>query len=173
MSTLTVWTFQSVTGAETAQDALKTLAEQNKITLHDAAAVTWELDDKKPHVHRLRHLVGKGAVKGSVVGFLIGALFLVPVAGVAVGVGLGALRGKSKRPAIDDEVVKQIREQVVPGTSALFVLSSDADLESVQPVMRALQPKLIRTDLDADQEQALRELAGETGETSSTTPAEA
>jgi uncharacterized membrane protein len=88
-----------------------------------------------------------------------------------VGVGLGALRGRSKRPGIDDEVVQQIREQVVPGTSALFVLSSDADLESVQPVMRALQPKLIRTDLDPDQEQTLRELAEGAGETpaSSTT----
>jgi uncharacterized membrane protein len=165
MSTLTVWTFGNVTGAETAQESLKSLAEQKKITLHDAAAVSWESGDKKPRVHRLQHLVGKGAVKGSVVGFLIGALFLVPVAGVAVGVGLGALRGKSKRPAIDDEVVQQIREQVVPGTSALFVLSSDADLESVQPVMRALHPKLIRTDLGPGQEQTLRELAEGAGET--------
>src|SRR3954451_11038480 len=172
MSTLTVWTFDNVTGAETAQESLKALAEQNKITLHDAAAVAWESGDKKPHVHRLQHLVGKGAVKGSVVGLLVGALFLVPVAGVAVGVGLGALRGKSKRPAVDDEVLQQIREQVVPGTSALFVLSSDADLESVQPVMRSLQPKLIRTDLDPEQEQTLRDLAEGAGETEapSTTP---
>ena len=161
MSTLTVWTFDNVTGAETAQEALKALAQQNKITLHDAAAVSWEHGDKKPHVHRLEHLTGKAALKGSVVGLLIGALFLVPVVGVAAGAGIGALRGKSKSRAagMDDEVLDQIKEQVVPGTSALFLLSSDADVESVRPVVRSLQPKLIRTNLDPDDEQELRALA--------------
>ena len=161
MSTLTVWTFQNVTGAEAAQDSLKALAEQNKITLHDAAAVSWEQGDKKPHVHRLEHLTGKAMVKGSVIGFLIGALFLVPVVGVAAGVGIGALRGRSKERAagLDEDVLKQIKEQVVPGTSALFLLSSDADVESVQPIIRSLQPTLIKTNLDAEQEAELRKLA--------------
>jgi uncharacterized membrane protein len=174
MSTLTVWAFDNVTGAETAQEALKALAQQNKIALQDAAAVSWEYGDKKPHVHRLEHLTGKGALKGSVVGFLIGALFLVPVLGVAAGAGIGALRGKGKSRAagMDDDVLRQIKEQVVPGTSALFLLSSDADVESVRPLVRSLQPKLIRTNLDPDQEQELRTLAEGSETTSeSSTPA--
>ena len=144
MATLTAWTFENVTGAETAQESLKTLAEQNKITLHDAAAVSWvvrrqETPRASTAAPRREGRCGRGASSAS--SSARSSWFPSPVSRSAWGwVPCGA--GPSGRRSTTRSV-KQIREQVVPGTSALFALSSDADLESVQPIMRTLQPKLI------------------------------
>lgn len=55
-------------------------------------------------------------------GFLFGILFFVPVFGLAVGAGLGAIFGKIEKPGIDKAFQEQIREIVKPGNSALFLV---------------------------------------------------
>jgi len=49
---------------------------------------------------------------------------------------------------------------VTPGTSALFLLSSDAVMDRVKAEFKDSSPELISTNLSAEQEAKLREAFG-------------
>jgi uncharacterized membrane protein len=51
---------------------------------------------------------------GHVLGFLFGLLFFIPVLGLAVGAGLGALMGKFAKTSIDRQFQEQVRDMVQP-----------------------------------------------------------
>jgi uncharacterized membrane protein len=162
MGTLTIWQFESAGGADAAAQTLQTLGQRNLITIQDAAVVSWPEGTKKPKLRQLRNLAGRGALSGAFWGMLFGLIFLVPLLGAAVGAAMGALSGSLTDIGIDDDLIKQIRDQVTPGTSALFVLSSDAVIEKVQEAFAGQEkPQLIFTNLAPEQENALREVFGE------------
>jgi uncharacterized membrane protein len=159
MATLTIWRFGIADGADRAAHTLEALARSKLITLHDAAVVSWPENRKKPGVRQLHNLAGRGALSGAFWGTLLGLLFLVPLLGAAVGAATGALAGGLTDVGIDDDLVKEIRQRVTPGTSALFVLSSDAVIDKVQEAFADLdQPELLFTNLSVEQERALREV---------------
>ena len=123
MDTLTVWTFPTAEGADEAVDRLRSLAEQGRITVDDAAVVSWPASRRKPKVRELGSLTGPGALWGGFWGLLLGLIFLVPLAGLAFGAGAGAVAGGLVDVGIDDAFIKRIRAEVEPGTSAAFVVS--------------------------------------------------
>jgi len=55
-----------------------------------------------------------------------------------------------------------VRDQVTPGTSALFVLTSEAAVDRIREAFTdGPHGDLVHTNLDAEQEAALREIFGE------------
>ena len=84
MTTLTVWKFDSTSGAQAAQERLLDLARQGVITVHDAATVTWEVGAKKPETAELVPTTGAGALGGAFWGLLMFGLsiFFVPLLAV-------------------------------------------------------------------------------------------
>jgi uncharacterized membrane protein len=156
VATLTVWKFDTPYGAEQAENTLQDLQKQELIRVHDAATVSWEEGRKKPKTRQLHSLTGSGALGGSFWGLLFGLIFFVPLLGVAIGAGLGALAGSMSDVGIDDRFIKDVREQVTPGTSALFVLTSDAVRDKVRDAFAGQRPQLISTNLSSEQEAALR-----------------
>jgi uncharacterized membrane protein len=54
-----------------------------------------------------------------------------------------------------------VRDQVTPGTSALFLLSSDAVIDRVKEEFPASDAELISTNLSNEQEAKLREAFAE------------
>src|SRR5215211_6599203 len=76
-------------------------------------------------------MTGGGAAFGALWGFLFGLIFFVPLLGMAIGAGMGALGGSLADFGIDDDFIKQVRERVTPGTSALFALTSEATVDRV------------------------------------------
>ena len=156
--TLTVWKFDTESGAETAVETLKDLQRQELITVHDAAVVSWAEGAKKPKTRQLSNLAGVGALGGAFWGLLFGILFFIPLIGAAVGAGIGALSGSLTDVGIDDSFIKQLKEKITPGTSALFVLTSDATLDRVHDEFKGQKAELISTNLSHDQEAALREV---------------
>ena len=161
MGTLTVWKFDSTNGAESALDLLKRLQKQELIQINDAAYVYWPVDRKKPKTEQLHNLTGAGALGGSFWGLLFGLIFFVPLLGLAVGVAMGALSGSMADVGIDDDFIRGVRENVTPGTSALFVMTSDAVMDKVHQAFEGQQMELIQTNLTDDQETKLRETFGE------------
>lgn len=161
MATLTVWKFDTAEGADVAKDTLKGLASQNLIVIHDAASVSWEVGKKKPKTKQLHDLAGAGALGGAFWGMLFGLIFFVPLLGAAIGAATGALAGSLSDVGIDDGFINRVRDQVTPGTSALFVMSSDAVMDRVRGAFAGQSPELIFTNLDNAQESALRDVFSE------------
>jgi uncharacterized membrane protein len=161
VATLTVWKFDTPSGAENASKTLKDLATKNLIVVHDAAVVEWEEGKKKPKTKQLNNLAAAGALGGAFWGMLFGLIFLVPLLGAAIGAATGALSASLADVGIDDKFIAGVREQVTPGTSALFVMSSDAVIDKVKDAFDDQRPELIFTNLDNEQERALQEVFGE------------
>jgi uncharacterized membrane protein len=161
VATLTVWKFPTPEGADQAEGTVLSLQKQQLITVHDAATVSWEQGKKRPKTRQANNLTGAGALGGSFWGLLFGLLFFVPLLGMAIGAGLGALAGSMGDVGIDDRFVKQVRDQVTPGTSALFLLTSDAVQDRVRDAFAGHQAELITTNLSKDQEAKLREAFAE------------
>jgi uncharacterized membrane protein len=156
MATLTAWKFETAEGADQAEAKLIELSKQELIRVQDAATVSWPADRKKPKTRQLENLTGAGAVGGAFWGLLFGILFFVPLLGLAIGAAAGAIGGSLADAGISDDFIKSVREQVTPGTSALFVLSSDAVLDKVVDAFKDTKAQLISTNLTNDQEAALR-----------------
>ncbi|WP_257624300.1 DUF1269 domain-containing protein [Streptomyces griseus] len=91
MSTLTVWKFRTAEGAESVEEALKSLQKEGLIKILDAAVVSWPADRAKPRTKQLLNLVGAGALSGTFWGMLFGLIFLMPLLGAAIGAAAGAL----------------------------------------------------------------------------------
>ncbi|MFD5434299.1 DUF1269 domain-containing protein [Kitasatospora sp. NPDC127067] len=157
MATLTVWRFPTANGADDALATLRRLGRQELIKVQDGAVVTWPEGARKPKTRHLSDMTGMGAVGGAFWGFLLGMVFFVPVLGAALGAAGGALGGHLAHVGIDEDFVKRLREKVTPGTSALFVLSSDAVLDPVRSAFEGLHAELLETNLSADEEARLRE----------------
>ncbi|MET7994708.1 MULTISPECIES: DUF1269 domain-containing protein [unclassified Amycolatopsis] len=160
MTTLTVWKFDSPDGADNAVDTLRSLAKQELIAIHDAATVSWKPDAKKPKTRQLRNLTAGGAMSGMFWGMLFGLIFLMPLIGAAIGAATGALAGSLTDVGIDDDFIKSVRDKITPGTSALFLMSSDAVVDKVKAAIEAggHKPELLQSNLSAEQEAALREM---------------
>jgi uncharacterized membrane protein len=90
-------------------------------------------------------------------GLLFGLIFFVPILGLAIGAGMGALAGSMRDVGISEDFINNVRDKVTPGSSALFLLSSDAVIDRVQAEFTGTQAELISTNLSMDQEQKLRE----------------
>ncbi|HEY3828664.1 MAG TPA: DUF1269 domain-containing protein [Solirubrobacteraceae bacterium] len=161
MATLTVWKFASAGGAEEAVRTLERLQGEELIQIHDAAVVEWPSDKKKPKTHQLNNLAGAGAMGGAFWGLLFGLIFFVPLLGLAIGAAAGALGGSMADVGIDDDFIKRVRAQVTQGTSALFVMTSDAVLDRVRDAFAGHEPELLETNLSGEQEGKLREVFAE------------
>jgi uncharacterized membrane protein len=161
MATLTVWKFADANGAERAIDTLMELQKQDLIKVHDAAVVSWPEDKKKPKTRQLHNLAGAGVLSGSFWGLLFGLIFFVPLLGMAIGAAAGALGGSLMDVGIDDEFIASVRAEITAGSSALFVMSSDAVVDKVRDAFVDAHPKLIHTNLSHEEEQKLAEFFGE------------
>ncbi len=161
MATLTVWKFPDAAGADQAEATLEQLQKQELIHIHDAATVSWPEGAKKPKTRQLNTRAGAGALGGSFWGLLFGLIFFVPLLGMAIGAAMGALTGSMSDVGIDDSFINGVRDQVTPGTSALFLMSSDAVMDKVKDAFDGQHVELIQTNLDDAQEAKLREVFAE------------
>lgn len=162
MATLTAWKFNAPYGADEALNKLEKLHSEILIQLHDAAAVvvSWELGRKKPRTHELHSTAKAGALSGGFWGLLFGFIFFVPLLGMAIGAASGALFGSLRDVGISDDFIREIREKVTPGTSALFALTSGAVYDKVAAEFRGTEAELIRTNMSDEQEAKLRDAFG-------------
>jgi uncharacterized membrane protein len=140
MATLTVWSFPDAFGADDAETLLKGLRDLRLITIHDAAVVAWPAGNKQPTTRRLASRTGAGA---------LGVLFFKP---------FRKPDGATTVAGIDEEFVRSVRETVTPGTSALFLLSSQAVIDEVRDAFAGKRAELVMTNLSNEQERALREI---------------
>ncbi len=156
MATLTAVKFSTPEGAGQMLTKIELLQKQQLIKIQDGAIVYWEVGKKKPQTKQLNDLAGFGAMQGAFWGMLFGLIFFVPFFGLAVGAAMGALSGKMADYGIDDNFIKQAREKVTEGTSALFLLTSDAVQDKVLDELKGTNAEVISSNLSKEQEEQLK-----------------
>ena len=155
MATLTVFKFDTPEGAGQMLEKVQVLQKQQLITIQDGAIVTWPQGAQAPKTKQLANMAGIGALQGAFWGMLFGLIFFVPFFGLAVGAAMGALSGKMADYGIDDNFIKQTREKVTEGTSALFLMTSEAVLDKVTDALKGQNFELIASNLTKEQEEQL------------------
>ncbi len=155
MASLTVFKFSTPEGANQMLEKVQSLQKMQLITVQDAAIVTWPQGKSKPKTKQLVSMAGIGALQGAFWGMLFGLIFFIPFFGLAIGAAMGALGGKMADYGIDDNFIKQTREKVTEGTSALFLLTSNAVQDKVIDELKGLDFELIASNMTKEQEEQL------------------
>ena len=88
---------------------------------------------------------------------LIGLLFFVPIAGLAIGAASGAILGNLADYGIDDKFAKQLSATMTPGSSAIFVLVRKSTPDRVVPEIAKFGGTVLRTSLPKETEAKLQD----------------
>src|SRR5262245_23155869 len=87
----------------------------------------------------------------TLVGLLAGLVLGVPLAGAAVGAMVGSAgSAMSARVGIDPEFVQDVERRMKPGTSVLFVLDSEGDMNVILHGIRGLGGTVMKTNVDVE-----------------------
>lgn len=128
----------------------------------DALAAIRRDAEGKYHTTTTQHAVGVGATWGMFWGFLFGLLFFVPVLGLAIGAGMGAIMGKITKSGVDKQFQDQVRDQLKPGTSCLFMIVEKVTPDKAIEALSKFGGTVIKTSLSHEAEAELqKELHGE------------
>lgn len=161
MNTLTVWRFDSPEAAENALPRLRQLAADGDAHVDDATLVTWPHGRRKPSTIPLGSLNGTGRLWGGFWGVLLALIFITPLAGPLFGAAAGAVAGSLCEFGVSDDFVARVRQDVGPGTSALFVVSSRGSAERLATELADAATLSARSALAPAQEQRLWYALGE------------
>ena len=160
MSDLYVVGFRDLDTANEARSRLLKLQQQHLIVLNDIVVV--ENDNGKIKLNQATNTTGAGAVGGALWGGLIGLLFFMPLVGMAIGAGTGAVGGALTDIGINDDFMKQLGSTLQPGSAAVFMLVQQATQDKVIPEITELGGVLLQSSLSAEAEQHLRDAAQST-----------
>ena len=160
MTTFTVWKFDEPDGAEHSASILKRASSEGLVTILDHAVVAWPVGASRPTTSHAHEDTWRGAGWGALWGLLGGALFLVPVIGGVAGAAIGAISKATEGVGVTKEQLERIRTEVTEGTSALFVVTDEGDLDRLGERFRGVHTRLISSNLTDAERAALLETFG-------------
>jgi uncharacterized membrane protein len=160
MTSFTVWKFDDPDGAERAASILKDAAAEDLVRILDQAVVSWPKDAGQPSTRHSHDDPKHGAAWGALWGIVAGALFTVPVLGGVAGAAIGAMSKATEGAGITKDDLARIRTEVVPGTSALFVVTEAGDLDRLGERFRGMDKTLVHTNLTEAERGTLLETFG-------------
>jgi uncharacterized membrane protein len=160
MTTFTAWKFDTVDGAAHAVKALTGAQADGLVKIVDHAVVTWAPGADKAELHHSHDDKWRGTGMGAFWGLLAGSLFFVPVLGALAGAATGAIMKSVSAVGIDDQQLEILRKEITPGTSALFAVTENADMDRLAERLHGLNWRLISTNLTAAEREALLETIG-------------
>ena len=156
MSELIVIGYETPDQAETARKELFGMAKEYLVDVADAVVATADKDGSIK-LNQMVNLWTVGATGGAFWGLLIGVLFFNPLLGVAVGAGAGALSGALSDFGINDKFMKDVSTVLQPGQAALFMMMRENASDRVIERLGKSGGHVLRTNLDHDAENHLRE----------------
>ena len=134
MST-TAWRFKTTEGADQAVLRLKQLDSQDLIDVQDVTVLRWPEYAKTPVSHE--HVTDETSST------------------------MSTMMSKMKHGRIAGSMLESVRQDMVPGTSAVIVLSTDAIIDTVGQAFRGHAMELMRSDLSVPEQDHLRQVFGE------------
>ena len=142
MTAFTVWKFDSPDGADRAASTLKDAASEGLVKIVDHAVVSWPVGASRPTTNQGHEETWRGSGWGAFWGLLLGTLFFVPVIGGVAGAAIGAISKATEGTGITKEQLETIRTQVTEGTSALFLVTEQGDLDRLGECLHRKDPLL-------------------------------
>ena len=155
MAELVVIAFPNEAKAEEVRQKLLSMQKEYLIELGDAVIAIKD-DQGRIKLNQLLNTTTAGAVSGSFWGSLIGLIFLMPLAGAAIGAASGAIGGKLTDIGINDKWMKDVAAAIQPRTAALFLLIRKVTADKVLEGLRGEGGTVLRTSLDHTKEAALQ-----------------
>jgi uncharacterized membrane protein len=125
----TAWRFTGTEGADNAVSTLKQLAAQDQINLMDVCVLRWPEYASEPAT--IEHVTQEGGK-------------------------VGTMLRKLQRTTIDSSMIDTVKHDLWPGTSAMVMLSADANLDAVVHAFEGQPMELLRTDLSVPEQDRLR-----------------
>jgi uncharacterized membrane protein len=160
MTTFSVWKFDNEQGAAEAARILRIAETDGLVKVDDHAVLTWKVGDSKPEVDHGHETVKRGAGWGALWGLVLGTLFLVPVVGGLVGAAIGVISRATSGIGIPKEDLAKIRTELTPGTSALFAVTEEGDLDRLGERFHGMHSTLVKTNLTEAEREMLLETFG-------------
>ncbi len=157
MATLVAIGYPDQGTAEQARQTVEGLESELVIQADQVAAISRDLEGKY-HVHTTHGGAGAGggAAWGGFWGILFGLLFFIPIAGLAIGAGMGALFGHLGAKEIDKAFQQQVRDYLKPGTSALFLVIEKATPDKAVAALQQYGGTVIKTSLSEEDTEKLQ-----------------
>ena len=152
--------FDTMDEAEKVHEALVKGKKEGLLTIQDSAVVVKDLDGKVEVKNQVSSGTWMATGVGGALGLLIGTIFF-PIGGLVLGLAGGALVGKFMDLGVDGKFVKQVGEEIQPGTSALFVLVDKENPGAELAILRQFKGKVLQTNLSSESEDAVRKALGD------------
>jgi uncharacterized membrane protein len=161
LTAFTVWKFDTPEGAGRAASVLGDAADEGLVKIFDHAVVSWPTGARRPTTDHDRDSVRRGGGWGALWGLLFGTLFFIPLIGAVAGAAIGGLAKATEGVGISKEQLETIRTQITEGTSALFLVTEQGNLDRVGERFHGTHMKLIDTNLTGDEQKLLLETFGD------------
>ena len=155
MSDLVVIAFPIEAKAQEVRQKLLAMQKEYLIELGDAVIAVKDAQGGIK-LNQLVNMTAVGAVSGAFWGSLIGLIFLMPLAGAAIGAASGTLGGYLSDIGIDDKWMKDTAAAIQPGTAALFVLVRKVTADKVLEGLKGEGGTVMKTSLDHTKQAALQ-----------------
>lgn len=157
MADLIAIAFDDTERARQVRSQLMKLQRRHLVDLEDAAVVIHRANGRIK-LDQTHDLTAEGALSGAFWGTLIGLLLLNPLLGMGLGLATGAIAGALADVGVDDRFMKELAENMPPGSSALFILVRQAAYDRLLEELFPFQGRIIHTSLSREQEQRLHAL---------------
>ena len=143
--------YDDMTQAATVRDKIVSLGwDKHYLILEDIAVVVRHPDGSFT-LDREAFPTVSNVAGCTLVGLLAGLVLGVPLTGAAVGAMVGgAGAAVSATVGIDDDFVRDVERLMKPGTSALFVLDSEGDMDVILHGIRGLGGTVMKTNVDVE-----------------------
>ena len=128
--TTTAWRFKGTEGADEAVLTLTELDDHGVLDVQDVAVIRWPRYAASPQTQE--HVNEQGAGKGA------------------------SIAKRFRRAGLDSSLVELVKADLEPGSSALVLLSANAEMEPVAEAFKGRAMDLLRSDLSVQQEDQLR-----------------
>jgi uncharacterized membrane protein len=143
--------YDDVGRADQVRDEIKRLGwDKHYLILVDVAVVVRHPDGSFTFNHE-PFPAAYNVLGGAVLGFLAGLVVAAPLAGAGLGAflsGLGSVAASSV--GIRDDFVREVEALMKPGTSALFVLDAEGDMDVILHAIRGLGGTVVKTNVDVE-----------------------
>jgi uncharacterized membrane protein len=135
--------------------------DQHYLVLDDIAVVVRHPDGSFT-LNREAFPAASNVLGSSVVGFLAGLVLGAPLVGAAIGAAVGGAGGAmAASVGIGDDFVREVEGLMKPGTSALFVLDDEGDMDVILHAIRGLGGTVLKTNVDLERAKLIQSTLAE------------